>query len=238
MEQQNSKSIFGMRNVHKEHVIRIPISSADYGLSSSKQLLPDSTAHNQLTSSPSRHYSKFRQCRVNSVIAKMVKLGESMDIFAQGIREHVRLGPKLSETVKGKISLGTRILQVGGVEKVFKQKFNIRDDEKLLKASQCYLSTTTGPIAGLLFVSTNRVAFCSERSIKLSSPTGEILKLHYKVIIPMRKIKRANESENVKKPRQKYVQVVTEDNHEFWFMGFLNHQRTFKYLQQAINQAR
>ncbi|KAG8382604.1 hypothetical protein BUALT_Bualt05G0094800 [Buddleja alternifolia] len=202
MEQQKSKSRFDMKNMHKQHVIRIPISSADYALSSAKQLM----------SSPNRHYSKIRQCRVNSVIAKMVKLGESMDIFAQGIREHVRLGPKLSETVKGKLSLGTRILQVGGVEKVFKQKFNIRDDEKLLKASQCYLSTTAGPIAGLLFVSNNRVAFCSERSIKLSSPTGEILKLHYK--------------------------VVTEDNHEFWFMGFLNHQRTFKHLQQAINQAR
>ncbi|KAL0409111.1 UNVERIFIED_CONTAM: putative GEM-like protein 8 [Sesamum radiatum] len=50
----------------------------------------------------------------------------------------VRLGPKLSETVKGKLSLGARILQVGGVEKVFKQKFNVADDEKLLKASQCY----------------------------------------------------------------------------------------------------
>lgn len=93
----------------------------------------------------------------------------------------VRLGPKLSETVKGKLSLGARILQVGGVEKVFKQKFNITDDEKLLKASQCYLSTTAGPIAGLLFVSTERVAFCSERSIRITSPTGKLLKAHYKV---------------------------------------------------------
>ncbi|KAG8382603.1 hypothetical protein BUALT_Bualt05G0094700 [Buddleja alternifolia] len=212
MEQQHNKSRFEMRNMHKERVLQFPISSADYALSSSKQLLTDSTAQNQLIFSPSRRHSKIRQCRVDSVIAKMVKLGESMDIIAKGIREHVRLSPKLSETVKGKLSLGTRILQVGGVEKVFKQKFNIRDDEKLLKASQCYLSTTAGPIAGLLFISNNRVAFCSERSIKLSSPTGEILKLHYK--------------------------VVTEDNHEFWFMGFLNQQRTFKHLQQAINQAR
>lgn len=93
----------------------------------------------------------------------------------------MRLGPKLSETVKGKLSLGARILQVGGVDKVFKHKFNSRDDEKLLKASQCYLSTTAGPIAGLLFISDYRVAFCSERSIKLSSPTGKPLQAHYKV---------------------------------------------------------
>ncbi|KAK6146595.1 hypothetical protein DH2020_020464 [Rehmannia glutinosa] len=182
--------------------------------SSTNALLPDPSSQYQLLPSPSKHYSK------NNI-------------------RHMKLGPKLSETVKGKLSLGARILQVGGVEKVFKQKFNInRDDEKLLKASQCYLSTTAGPIAGLLFISNDRVAFCSERSIKVSSPTGKLLKVHYKVMIPLTKIKRAIETENVKKPTQKYVQLVTEDNFEFWFMGFLNHQTTLKYLHQAIHQAR
>lgn len=57
-------------------------------------------------------------------------------------------------------------------------------------------------------------------------------------MIPLRKIRRAIESENVKKPTQKYVQLVTEDNFDFWFMGFLNHQRTLKYIQQAIHQDR
>ncbi|KAL2228856.1 UNVERIFIED_CONTAM: putative GEM-like protein 8 [Sesamum indicum] len=88
----------------------------------------------------------------------------------------------LTEMVKEKLSLGARILQVGGVEKVFKKKFKIGDDEKLLKASQCYLSTTAGPIARVLFISNNKVVFCSERSIKLSSSTGKLLKAHYKVI--------------------------------------------------------
>lgn len=94
----------------------------------------------------------------------------------------VKLGPKISETVKGKLSLGARILQVGGVEKIFKQLFSVGEDEKLLKASQCYLSTTAGPIAGLLFISTEKIAFCSEKSIKFSSPRGELIKVHYKVI--------------------------------------------------------
>ncbi|MBA0682811.1 hypothetical protein Goari_024502, partial [Gossypium aridum] len=39
-------------------------------------------------------------------------LGKKADTFAHGVREHVRLGPKISETVKGKLSLGARILQV------------------------------------------------------------------------------------------------------------------------------
>lgn len=149
----------------------------------------------------------------------------------------VRIGPKLSETVKGKLRLGARILQVGGLKKVFKQNFSVREGEKLIKASQCYLSTTAGPIAGLLFISTDKVAFCSERSMKLSTPTGELLRIHYKVSIPLRKIKRVDESENVKDSSRKYVDIVTQDNFEFWFMGFLNHQRTYKSLQMAVYEA-
>ena len=93
----------------------------------------------------------------------------------------VRLGPKFYETVKGKLSLGARILQLGGVKRVFRQFFGSKEGEKLLKASQCYLSTTAGPIAGLLFISTRRVAFCSDKSIKFSCPNGELIRIHYKV---------------------------------------------------------
>ena len=93
----------------------------------------------------------------------------------------VRLGPKISETVKGKLSLGARILQLGGVKKVFKQLFGVGEGERLLKASQCYLSTTEGPIVGLLFISNQRASFYSERSIKFSSPNGELVRFHYKV---------------------------------------------------------
>ena len=180
----------------------------------------------------------------------------------------VRLGPKITETVKGKLSLGARILKVGGVGKVFKRLFSVKEGEKLLKASQCYLSTTAGPIAGLLFISTDKIAFCSDRSIKITSPSGEMIRIHYKVtckrlfilflcllllgflhtncasnihllqvMIPLSKIKRVNQSANVKKPSQKYMEIVTVDNFEFWFMGFLNYQKAFNYLQEAISQA-
>ena len=57
------------------------------------------------------------------------------------------------------------------------------------------------------------------------------------VSIPLRKIKRANQSENVKNPSQKYMEIVTVDNFEFWFMGFLNYQKAFSYLQQALHEA-
>lgn len=99
------------------------------------------------------------------------------------------MGPKLSETVKGKLSLGARIIQQGGRENIFRKVFGMSssDGEKLLKASQCYLSTTAGPIAGILFISTHKLSFCSERSIILSSNStpGEVVRTPYKVIISL-----------------------------------------------------
>jgi len=82
----------------------------------------------------------------------------------------------ISETVKRKLSLGARILQVGGVEKVFKQFFSVREGERLLK-----VSTTSGPLAGLLFISTDKVAFCSERSMKVFTQKGHMLRIYYTV---------------------------------------------------------
>ncbi|KAI3464211.1 hypothetical protein Pfo_020874 [Paulownia fortunei] len=94
--------------------------------------------------------------------------------FAYRIREHVRLGPKFSETVKGKLSVGAKIIKKGGRENIFRDIFGVSGGEKLLKSSQCYLSTTAGPIAGILFISTEKVAFCSERSITVHSPSGAL----------------------------------------------------------------
>ncbi|KAK4261897.1 hypothetical protein QN277_004833 [Acacia crassicarpa] len=151
--------------------------------------------------------------------------------------EAARLRPKITDTVKGKLSLGARILQVGGLTKIFKQLFPIKEGEKLLKASQCYLSTTSGPIAGLLFISTEKVAFCSDRSLKITSPKGELVRVLYKVLIPLEKIKCVNQSKSMRKPSQKYMEIETVDNFDFWFMGFLNYRQAFKYLQLAVSQS-
>ncbi|XP_074343607.1 GEM-like protein 4 [Apium graveolens] len=213
-----------MKNQILGQVIGIPISSGAYPAEMPPQGILCITS-NQYNAS-----AKFKQRKTESMFDRMHK-------FTLGIREHVKIGPKLSDTVKGKLRLGARILQVGGVKKVFKQNFSSSEGEKLLKASQCYLYTTAGPIAGLLFISTDRIAFCSERSMKVSTSTGDLLRSHYKVSIPLNKIKRVNESENVQDPSRKYIDVVTKDDFEFWFMGFLNHQRTYKFLQLAVDES-
>ncbi|KAJ9691665.1 hypothetical protein PVL29_013757 [Vitis rotundifolia] len=151
--------------------------------------------------------------------------GKKGDNIVHGIREHgnaVRLIPRIFETVKGKLSLGARILQQGGMKRIFSNFLGLQKER------------ISGPIASLLFLSTQRVAFCSERSIKFSSPNGELVRFYYKVLIPLRKIKRVDQSENMKNPSQKYMEVVTADDFEFWFMGFLNYQKTFNYLQKTL----
>ncbi|KAL5066779.1 hypothetical protein RYX36_017666 [Vicia faba] len=187
--------------------------------------LLDSASHQ--SQYPSKHQSK---CRVNYNQKKRSRKADSNSEIS------VRLGTNISETIKRKLSLGARILQVGGVEKMFMQYFSVVEGERLLKVSQCYLSTTSGPLAGLLFISTEKVAFCSERSIKVFNQKGQMCRIRYKVVIPAKKIKCVNQSQNVDKPTQKYINIVTVDNFDFWFMGVFKYQKTIKYLEQAISQ--
>ncbi|KAJ4887821.1 putative GEM-like protein 8 [Raphanus sativus] len=175
---------------------------------------------------------KSEQMKKKSILRK-----KKTDSFTNGTRDQSKLGPKLTETVKRKLSLGAKILQMGGLEKIYKRLFKVYDEEKLFKVYQCYLSTTAGPIAGLLFISSKKIAFCSERSIKVSSPQGDLTRVHYKVSIPLSKINGVNQSVDTKKPSQKYLEVVTVDGFEFWFMGFLNNKKAFNCLQQALSMS-
>ncbi|CAN4080899.1 unnamed protein product [Withania somnifera] len=174
-----------MKNLLHGNLVGIPMSSAVCShKGQQKRLLALSAYEDHIVPyAPPKNLSQIKQRK--HVIGKMNELRERMDCLAQGIRDHVSLSPKITETLKGKLSLGAKILQVGGLEKIFKQKFSVGDDEKLLKVSQCYLSTTAGPMAGLLFISTEKVSFCSERSIKLLSPTGKLLRIRYKVTLSL-----------------------------------------------------
>ncbi|XP_052183832.1 GEM-like protein 1 isoform X2 [Diospyros lotus] len=61
--------------------------------------------------------------------------------------------------------------------------------------------------------------------------------LQRKVSIPIEKIKRAGESENANKPEDKYVEIVTEDGFEFWFMGFVRYEKAITNLHKAVSGA-
>ena len=52
-------------------------------------------------------------------------------------------GPKLIKIVKQKLNHGAKVIQLGSLGKIFKKTFSIREEEKLLQASQCYLYTSS-----------------------------------------------------------------------------------------------
>ena len=54
------------------------------------------------------------------------------------------------------------------------------------------------------------------------------------VLRPIKKIKRIYESENVNKPDQNYIGVVTLDDFQFWFMGFSRYEKACRNLHKAI----
>lgn len=211
-----------------ELVVETPIIYHQIQNSVNKYLL-DSNSHQ--CQYPSKHQSK------SLTNSNKKRLARKADSLSQKVQEHVRLRANISETIKRKLSLGAQILQVGGVEKVFMRYFSVSEDESLLKILQCYLSTTSGPLAGLLFISNEKVAFCSDRSIKVFNQKGQMRRIRYKVAIPLKNIKCVNESQNVEKPTQKYINIVTVDNFDFWLMGVFKYHKTFKYLEQAISQA-
>ena len=63
------------------------------------------------------------------------------------------------------------------------------------------------------------------------------ISMSFQVSIPLTKIKSVNKSQNVEKPSQKYIEIVTVDDFDFWFMGFFNYQKALRCLQQAVPQA-
>uniref|UniRef100_A0A803LS06 GRAM domain-containing protein n=1 Tax=Chenopodium quinoa TaxID=63459 RepID=A0A803LS06_CHEQI len=275
-----------------------------YHYKSAKCTLEDHVLRHQhkpmkLLTAPSSH-------NVDGLNSKIMKKGKKESVISA-----------MNKLAKEKLSLGGKILSIGRVGKEFRQMFNLNEGEQLLKASQCSLFTTAGQLTGRLFVSTDKIAFCSDKAIakysspsgetlryhykvviplskikkanqiedmkkaskkylqvvtddefefclyttagpivgrlfisseklafcsdkpiaKVSSPAGEPLRFHYKVVIPLRKINKINQSENLKKPSQKYLEIVTADEFEFWFMGFRSYNKTLKFLQQAVSQS-
>lgn len=95
----------------------------------------------------------------------------------------VKTGHSVSEAAWGKVNLTAKAITEGGFEPLFRQIFTTDPTERLQKTFACYLSTSTGPVAGTLYLSTVRVAFCSDRPLSFPAPSGQVTWSYYKVII-------------------------------------------------------
>lgn len=77
----------------------------------------------------------------------------------------VKTGPSFADAAVGRIAQGTKVLAEGGYEKVFRQTFETVPEEKLVNPYACYLSTSAGPVMGILYLSTAKLAFCSDNPL-------------------------------------------------------------------------
>ncbi|XP_025672696.1 GEM-like protein 2 isoform X3 [Arachis hypogaea] len=102
----------------------------------------------------------FNRC--SRTVEKAARHAENM---VDNFWNHIRISSSPADAAMARIVQGTRALTNGGSDKLFQQTFGFVPGERLLKPFACYISTTSGPVIGTLYVSNKRVAFCSDYPI-------------------------------------------------------------------------
>ncbi|KAF6161591.1 hypothetical protein GIB67_009470 [Kingdonia uniflora] len=161
--------------------------------------------------------------------------GNKAETLARNIWQNLKTGSSVSEAAWGKVGLTAKALTGGGFEALYKHTFaTTNPNEKLKKTFACYLSTSTGPVAGTLYLSNVHVAFCSDRPLSFRAPSGQETWSYYKVMIPLVKISTVNPV--IIKETERYIQITTTDNHDFWFMGFVNYDKAYRHLSEGVTE--
>lgn len=159
------------------------------------------------------------------------------ETVARNIWHNLKTGPSMQETAWGKANLTVKAITKGGFESLFRQIFGTDPNEKLKKTFACYLSTTTGPVAGTLYLSNVRVAFCSDRPLFFTAPSGQEAWSYYRVVVPLVNIATVNPVVVKEDPPEKYIQLTTVDGHDFWFMGFVNYEKASHHLLTSVSDS-
>ncbi|RVX16363.1 GEM-like protein 6 [Vitis vinifera] len=209
-----------MKNQLAGHVFRTPIScQCDYPSSSNQSLV---VTHGKTLSGPFKH-------KVDRMKNMMNKHGQKADNLCMGSESIViRIGSTLSETVKGKLSMGGQDPSIRRSEESFQANFRYWRRREAVEGFSMLLIHNSSPILASSLSLLKGLPFAVRDQSKFPLQM---------VSIPLRNIKRVNQSANVKMPSQKYMEIVTIDNFEFWYMGFLNYQKAFHCLQQALSQS-
>ncbi|KAL9458038.1 hypothetical protein AB3S75_006982 [Citrus x aurantiifolia] len=157
------------------------------------------------------------------------------ETLANNIWHNLKTNSSVSEAAWGKMNLTAKAIKGGGFETIYKQTFATHQNETLKKTFACYLSTSTGPVAGTLYLSNVHVAFCSDRPLSFTAPSGQKTWSYYKVMLPLAMIGAINPVIMRENSSEKYIQIVTIDGHEFWFMGFVNYDKATRHLSESIS---
>ncbi|XP_020964874.1 GEM-like protein 2 isoform X3 [Arachis ipaensis] len=176
----------------------------------------------------------FNRC--SRTVEKAARHAENM---VDNFWNHIRISSSPADAAMARIVQGTRALTNGGSDKLFQQTFGFVPGERLLKPFACYISTTSGPVIGTLYVSNKRVAFCSDYPIchhPMSFQHHRSSCIYYKVVLELPQVSTVSPSTNRFNPSEKYIQIVSVDGYEFYFMGFISYDMALKTLNEALHQ--
>jgi len=171
---------------------------------------------------------------MNSIMENFNKYMGKAEVFAGNIWSHMKTGNSPMDAARGRMSQGIKLVQEGGFEGLYKAQFGMGEGEQLRKTYACYLSTSTGPVAGTLYISNMKFSFCSDRPLSYAPTPGQQAWSYYKMVVPLDKVKEVVPSFNESKPQERYIQIVTQDRHDFWFMGFVNYDKGVTNMQLAL----
>lgn len=172
---------------------------------------------------------------MESVLHTFNNWGTKAESIANNIWQNLKTGSSVSGAAWGKVNLTAKAISGGGFEPLYKQTFTTQPGEKLKKTFACYLSTSTGPVSGTLYLSNIHAAFCSDRPLSFTAPSGQETWSYYKVMLPLGKIGTINPVNMREDPKEKYLQIVTIDGHDFWFMGFVNYDKASRHLSESLS---
>ncbi|XWS40534.1 hypothetical protein CRYUN_Cryun17cG0003300 [Craigia yunnanensis] len=130
------------------------------------------------------------------------------ETMANNIWHNPITGSSVSGAAWGKMNLTAKALTGGGFESLYKQTFATHSNEKLKKSFACYLSTSTGPVAGTLYLSSIHVAFCSDRPLSFIAPSGQETWSYYKITVPLSKVGIINPVIVRENPSEKYTRLL------------------------------
>ncbi|XP_037495147.1 GLABRA2 expression modulator isoform X2 [Jatropha curcas] len=130
-----------------------------------------------VSSSPAQSSSSFSFKDTMGNVREMLgrwgrRVGEATkkaEDLAGNTWQHLKTAPSFTDAALGRIAQGTKVLAEGGYEKIFRQTFETVPEEQLQNSYACYLSTSAGPVMGMLYVSTAKLAFCSDNPLSYKS---------------------------------------------------------------------
>ncbi|KAK3223746.1 hypothetical protein Dsin_010771 [Dipteronia sinensis] len=194
--------------------------------------------HQQISQQPYVVHSPIDKPNYNPLVPVIDMFNtwtKKAETVARNIWHNLKTGHSVSEVAWGKVNLTAKAMTEGGFESLFKQTFQTEPNEKLKKTFACYLSTATGPVAGTLYLSTAHVAFCSDRPLSFTAPSGQESWCYYKIMIPFGNISNVHPVTMKENPSEKYIQIATIDGHEFWFMGFVTFDKASDNLLKSVS---